>query len=224
MGTHERKEREKEHRREDILDAAQRVFFEKGLATATMDDIAEIAELSKGTLYLYYKSKEDLYLAVMMRGMQILLDMFSKITKSAESPAKMLIRLSDAYFAYFDSHRDYFRMMHFLQTPQFHKQVSEELMHSCSILNQDIWALANGILQRCIDGGILRKDINPTQVGLILWSSATALMLRLDSEHEVWTKIFNIDLAQTLRLSNSLLFDAICTEQGRRELASLSNS
>lgn len=60
MGTHERKEREREHRREDILDAAQHVFFEKGLPTATMDEIAEIAELSKGTLYLYYKSKEDL--------------------------------------------------------------------------------------------------------------------------------------------------------------------
>ena len=36
---------------------------------ATMDEIAEAAELSKGTLYLYYSSKEDLYLAVMMRGM-----------------------------------------------------------------------------------------------------------------------------------------------------------
>ena len=39
MGTHERKEREKEHRREEILDAAQTVFFEKGLAVATMDEI-----------------------------------------------------------------------------------------------------------------------------------------------------------------------------------------
>lgn len=224
MGTHERKEREREHRREDILDAAQHVFFEKGLPTATMDEIAEIAELSKGTLYLYYKSKEDLYLAVMMRGMQILLDMFSEVAKSAESPAKMLIRLGDAYLSYFNSHRDYFRMMHFLQTPQFHKQVSEELIHSCSTLNQRIWALANGILQRCIDEGILRKDLNPAQVGIILWSSATALMLRIDSEHDVWTRIFRIDLAQTLTLSNSLLFDAICTQQGRRELAALSNS
>ena len=60
MGTHERKEREKEHRREEILAAAQAVFFEKGLQNSTMDEIAERAELSKGTLYLYYKSKEDL--------------------------------------------------------------------------------------------------------------------------------------------------------------------
>ena len=57
MGIHERKEREKEHRRDEILNAAQKVFFEKGLQSATMDEIAEAAELSKGTLYLYYGSK-----------------------------------------------------------------------------------------------------------------------------------------------------------------------
>lgn len=67
MGIQERKEREKESRKEEIINAAQKIFFEKGLPAATMDEIAEAAELSKGTLYLYYKSKEDLYLAVTMR-------------------------------------------------------------------------------------------------------------------------------------------------------------
>ena len=44
MGITERKEREKEHRKEEIIDAAQKVFFEKGLLLTTMDEIAEIAE------------------------------------------------------------------------------------------------------------------------------------------------------------------------------------
>src|SRR5271157_4986746 len=123
LGIHERKEREKEQRRENILDAAQRVFFEKGLATATMDDIAETAELSKGTLYLYYKSKEDLYLTVLMRGMELLYDVFNEVATGAYSPPKMLSRLSEAYLDYFNKHRDYFRMMHYLLAPQFHKQV-----------------------------------------------------------------------------------------------------
>ena len=71
MGIAERKEREKEYRKESILDAAQKVFFEKGLHLSTMDEIAETAELAKGTLYLYYHSKEDLYLAVLLRGLSI---------------------------------------------------------------------------------------------------------------------------------------------------------
>jgi TetR/AcrR family transcriptional regulator len=224
LGIHERKEREKEQRREDILDAAQRVFFEKGLATATMDEIAETAELSKGTLYLYYKSKEDLYLTVTMRGMQLLYDLFNDVAKSTFAPAKMLTNLSEAYRMFFDSHRDYFRMMHYLQTPQFHKQISEEVKQSCSLLNQRIWDLVNGILQRCIDEGLLRSDLNPIQLGLILWSNSTSLMLRIDTEEGIWKDAFHVNLDETLNLSTSLLLDAICTEKGRIELKAVSNS
>jgi TetR/AcrR family transcriptional regulator len=224
LGIHERKEREKEQRREDILDAAQRVFFEKGLAAATMDDIAETAELSKGTLYLYYKSKEDLYLTVMMRGMQLLYDAFSEVANSASSPAQMLARLFDAYLSYFNNHRDFFRMMHYLQAPQFHKQVSEDVKQSCSVLNQRIWDLVNGMLQKCIDVDLLRKGLDPTELGLILWSSSTALMLRIDSEQAIWREAFRLDLLGTLKLSNDLLLDAICTQQGRLELKAVSNS
>ena len=50
LGVAERKEREKERRREDIVNAAAKVFFNKGVDHATMDDVAEAAELSKATL------------------------------------------------------------------------------------------------------------------------------------------------------------------------------
>ena len=224
MGIQERKEREKGHRREEILDAAQEVFFEKGLYVATMDEIAEKAELSKGTLYLYYKNKEDLYIAVMMRGMEILRDIFTEVSRSGESSAKMLVALADAYIGFFNNHREHFRMIHFLQTPQFHKQVTEEMKKSCGILNRQVWELVNGILQRCIDEGILRDTLNPAEIGIILWSSATALMLRIDSEYSIWKDTIQIDLLETLKLSNSLLFDAICTQEGRKTIAALATN
>ena len=224
MGILERKEREKEHRREEILDAAQHVFFEKGLYVATMDEIAEEAELSKGTLYPYYKSKEDLYLAVMMRGMEILRDMFTEVAQSGESAAKMLVALGNAYVSYFSTQREYFRMIHFLQTPQFHKQVTDDMKTSCGILNRHVWDPVNGILQRCIDEGVLRKDLNPVELGIILWSSATALLLRIDSEYLIWKESFHIDLTQTLKLSNNLLFDAMCTPDGRKAITALANT
>ena len=85
MGTAERREREKEQRRNDIIDAAERVFFNKGLENATMDDVAEHAELSKGTLYLYFKSKEELYLAIHLRGNLILKEMFEAAVKKPKT-------------------------------------------------------------------------------------------------------------------------------------------
>ena len=72
MGIAERKEREKQQRREEIMQAAEEVFFSKGFEKSTMDDVAEKAELSKGTLYLYFKSKEDLHMAVARKAINLL--------------------------------------------------------------------------------------------------------------------------------------------------------
>jgi hydroxymethylglutaryl-CoA reductase len=73
MGIQERKEREKERRRQQIMVAAKRVFTEKGFNKATMEDIAQEAELSPGTLYLYFKNKEELYASLSLRILQYLL-------------------------------------------------------------------------------------------------------------------------------------------------------
>ena len=72
MGIQERKEREKERRRQQIMVAAKRVFVEKGFAGATMEDIAREAELSAGTLYLYFKNKNELYASLTLRVLQYL--------------------------------------------------------------------------------------------------------------------------------------------------------
>jgi len=60
-----RKERERLVRRTEILHAARVIFAEKGLHETTLDEIAEKAELAKGTLYGYFESKEDLFFSVL---------------------------------------------------------------------------------------------------------------------------------------------------------------
>lgn len=223
LGIVERKEREKGHRREEILDAAQEVFFGRGLAAATMDEIAEKAELSKGTIYLYYKSKEDLYLGVMMRGIQILHDMLSAVIARNTSAPQTMAEVSQEFYRFFNTHRDYFRMLHFLQTPLLHKQASEEMRQSCDSLYNKIWEMVADVLRRGIREGTVRPDLNPVEILTILWSSATALLLRIDIQNELWHQRFKIDLKKTLELSNKLLFDSIFTEQGRTILADSSS-
>ncbi len=216
MGTQERKEREKEHRREEILDAAQRVFFDKGLQSSTMDEIAEAAELSKGTLYLYYKSKEDLYLAVMIRGMDLLYEMFSQVTSKVQNPIESIRAILGAYSRFFHQHRSYFRMFHFFQHPEFHRQVSEDMLASCSQSNTRVWALGVDIIRRGVDAGLLRSDISPEEVALLLWSNANAIMMRIDYEEDYWKKSFGIDLSLMLKKSNDLILEAVMTEKAKK--------
>jgi AcrR family transcriptional regulator len=221
MGIVERKEREKEHRKEEILDAAQKVFFERGLSMATMDEIADAAELSKGTLYLYYSSKEDLYLAVMMRGMQALHESYEQIINSNVSTVEKIIRCSDSYVGFFHSNRNFFRMFPFLQNPQFHKQVSEEMKESCGTGNQKMWTMVIDLLKKGMEEGSLRAELNPVEVGIIVWSSTTALLIRGDSEGQTWKTKLNIDFDHTVDVCNTLLMESILTERGRKEFHAL---
>ena len=81
MGIKERKEREKERRKQQIVVAAKKVFSNKGFNRATMDDIAKEAELSPGTLYLYFKNKEELYSSLSIRILQYLQIRVEQIVK-----------------------------------------------------------------------------------------------------------------------------------------------
>ena len=65
-----RREREKQQRRQDILEAAKKVFADDGFDNANLDDIAARCELSKGSLYYYFASKEELFLSVLEEGFQ----------------------------------------------------------------------------------------------------------------------------------------------------------
>lgn len=216
MGIQERKEREKGHRRDEILDAARSVFFEKGLQNSTMDEIADAAELSKGTLYLYYKSKEDLYLSVMMRGMGVLHDMFARSISQAPNPINALQRLGDTYYRFFLEHRNYYRMFHFYENPQFHKQVSEEMRTTCSNENQRLWDLVVTVIQKGMDDELIRNDLSSPEVAVLLWSAANAIMTRIESEQEFWKHRLSVDLEHVLLKSNDLLLEAIMTEKAKQ--------
>jgi TetR/AcrR family transcriptional regulator len=217
MGIQERKEREKENRREAIIDAAEKIFFEKGLMVATMDEIADLAELGKSTLYVYYRSKEDLYLAVLLRGTDIMYDMFSKALSTGEPTLKLIANLGEAYYEYFKLYRNYFRMFYFFENPQLHTQVSEEMQANCTAHNGRIWQLIIDLIQRGIDEGVLQRGLDPKQVAVILWSNSNGLMRQMDRTDDYWKKTMGIDLEEALRRSNSLLVEAMMTEKAKRE-------
>lgn len=212
MGIKERRERERDARREEIISAAERVFFEKGLAAATMDEVAEAAELSKGTLYLYYKTKEDLYLAVTMKGLDIMHDLFEKAVSTGEPSIQRIANLGEAYLEFFDKHRQFFRMLYFFESPQFHSQVSPEMLQVCTENDRRIWDLVLDPIKSALAEGLLRPELSPMEIGVMLWSNSNGLMRLIDRQGEYWKESLGIDLVGLLRKSNAFLMEAIMTK------------
>ena len=73
MGVAERKEREKEVLREQILAAAKTLFLEKGVEKTSIRNIADLIEYSPGSIYHYFKDKDEIFYALHQGGFQQLM-------------------------------------------------------------------------------------------------------------------------------------------------------
>jgi len=177
MGIQERKEREKERRRQQIIVAAKRVFSIKGLSKTTMEDIAKESELSPGTLYLYFKNKEELYASLSLRILQFLSIRVAQVIQAdATSPPERLDNLITAMYEVYE-----FDPMVIIN--MFHLQSSETLRNLSPALLQEINTLSKKALDHM--ASIFRDGMeqgyfiacHPIALADIFWSLFSGVIL-----------------------------------------------
>jgi AcrR family transcriptional regulator len=98
------------YRRDALLGAAIRVFGERGFDCATMERIAEEADVAKGTTYLYYDSKQSIYDAALSSGFAELDKRTREVIDRAPNFREAISAFMTARAEYFFEHRDFFRM------------------------------------------------------------------------------------------------------------------
>ncbi len=111
-----RKEREIEFKENLIVDAAEQLFTDKGFEETTMDDIAKQAEYTKPTLYKYFKSKEEIFLSVYLRGWYNSVELIFQAMKKEELGFGKLKAASIAYNEYFKEHPIYFSLLKYIHS------------------------------------------------------------------------------------------------------------
>lgn len=177
MTTRARREREKEERRQSILRAAREVFLEEGFHRATVDSIAERAEVSKGTVYLYFESKETLLAHLLLEGLDSLLGYL----KEAYAPQReldaeeRLRRLGWAYLQFFQREPLYFRFLMAVDRGRFRDTVSPETYHqvleaSLEGLNWVVRAIEQGVKEKRFDCCDVR------QAAATLWATLNGVL------------------------------------------------
>ena len=168
MGIIERKEREKERRRNAIIDAAEEVFFSKGVEDATMDEVAERAELSKGTLYLYFKNKNDLFHGIIARALEILYNTFKTEIEKEEKGIDKIRAIGRAYYGFYKNRPDYYSAMMHQDIQELDPEKSGENPNIavCQETGNEIFALISECVEVGIKDGTIRQDLDPAEV---LW-------------------------------------------------------
>lgn len=209
MTIRDRKVREKERRRNEIIDAAEKLFFSKGFGNTTVDDVAAEAELSKGTIYLYYKSKEELYIAIIMRGLTIFRSMMEKATASRKNG---LHKLYDIGIALYEFHIKY---PHYFEAVFYHGLVGLDLTHeselecACHAIGNDMLKIMVGVIVEGVKDGSIRVDIDPHKVALSLYGLASGLIRIVSLEEHELLKQHKVTSEELIKYSYELIMQSL---------------
>jgi AcrR family transcriptional regulator len=176
MGIAERKEREKQQRRKEILRAAEKVFHQKGFDRATMDDIADMAELSKGTLYLYFNSKENLHMAVARKAIHQLSGLTSEAVAQGGEVMELLLRMGQVCVRYADSNPDQMKAIMTLEGLEADElnmsdQEVQEMIYQESTVGTVLQVIERGVRE-----GVIRSDMPSLLIANTLWMSVLSVI------------------------------------------------
>ncbi|MCP4115004.1 MAG: TetR/AcrR family transcriptional regulator [Desulfobacteraceae bacterium] len=185
MGIQERKIREKEQRRRQIMQAAKLVFSAKGFNRATMEEIAGEAELSPGTLYLYFKNKEELHTSLSIDILKYLTSQIKEyVDKTDMSPEEKLDALRDAFINVYEFDAMVLINLFHLQSGETLKNLSGEVLQQIKQTSSDALGAITSIVQEGIDQGVF-IDRHPVALADILWATYSGVVLWVDSKRQL---------------------------------------
>lgn len=165
MGITERKEREREEMRELILQGAQKLFLENGYEKTSIRGIADTIEYSPATIYLYYKDKNELLLALHVKAFEKMMEEFAVVATVAD-PFERLTALGEQYIKFAVENPELYDLMFIMQAPiealACKDEVWEDGMKSFDFLRF--------VFAECVRAGYFRAELDVDTACLTIWS------------------------------------------------------
>lgn len=198
-----------EFNRGNILEAAKKLFEASGAAQTTMDDIAKEADYSKSTIYVYFRSKEEIYYSLIFDSMALLKANIQAIAAERKGFEDTYFAICDMLVRFQTEHPLYFEGM------SEEISVDEEDFARCPVL-RDIYAAGeetNGLLANIVrlgmESGYLRADLKPTPAILTLWASLCGVIRMAEQKEKYFNEKLGISKQDYLGYSFDMLLKCL---------------
>jgi len=188
MGIQERREREKLGRRNAIIEAARKLFLEKGIEHATMKEIAQEAELSKAALYLYFQNKEELTFELLHISLTKIQELIDSATERGQDGYSKLAAAAEEFRRMFREEPEYIYFS--LVMERYASSIANNLPSSQRSLEliMDIQDRLEELLREGIKDGSVRADLDPQKTAALILHMATSFMQRVSMMQESFLK------------------------------------
>ena len=218
MGVIERKEREKEQKKAMILEVAEEILLEKGLDQLNMAEVAERAEVSKGSLYLYFNNKTDLVLGICHKASNLMNDWTSKVLTEKKSGLEMVYQLGKNYLKFAIEHPEYYRVMRFLENYKHSDQAKNSIyLDLCRQNRQQGFRVMVRAIQIGMHDGSIHTMYNAEKLALLLVSTSHGVVnmayMHENSQHFELLDHVGIDLETMFTCYMKLIGNGIKADQ-----------
>ncbi len=164
-------ERRKESRPAELIEAALELFVERGYAATRLEDIAAHAGVSKGTLYLYFASKEELFKALVRQSIVPLIETFGQGIAQSDAPSSELLRL--CFFGWWSK-------IGATRLSGISKMIVAEARNfpdMARFFQKEVVTPGSRVLAAILERGIARGEFRPidVEVAVNLWMAPIAL-------------------------------------------------
>ena len=164
-----------EFRIQSIQDAAMRVIARKGMAAATIAEIAEEAKVAKGTIYLYFRDRDELVEKTFEKAIGQLHARVGLAMAAGASFEEKLRGYISAKLAFFQDHRDFFRLFLSRRMPEGNPQQQRRQKRNCQTYRTRIeWMAAE--LRKAMERREIRK-MDPFRMALLVVEGSTAVVM-----------------------------------------------
>jgi AcrR family transcriptional regulator len=208
-----RRERERTARREAILDSAQELIAEEGYHGLRMDAVADAAELSKGTLYLYFGNKDALCAAVAIRLLDTLIPFIEAALKDTPTGLAAIRQLLLKYYEFTQENPHHFRFaLAWLSAGERMDDSTEEFQNYRGRVGHMLSLVVSAVQRGQADGSI-RAEVDPLPQALQLWTSFLGVVLvGLNKEAMAQRIPAPVDLDQLVPLHLDAMMRALASE------------
>jgi AcrR family transcriptional regulator len=170
----ERREEEKERRRAEIVDAAERLYAEVGWDAVTMDSVAKSARLSRALIYVYFQDKNDLLLAIAERALADLRNCFVAAAAAQDSGLDQVQAIGRAYVQF---QQDMPYRFDACSRFQAHQAAGQPTDDACAAAGDAVIAvIVEALMKGQADGSVRRNIGKPAQVCVMLWAFTHGLI------------------------------------------------
>lgn len=202
----DRKERDKQLRKADILKAAEYVFASKGYHEATIQGIAKEAQYGTGTVYLYFKDKNALYFSLLEEKIKSLAETVQKKIEDVKDARKKLELFVQESLIFFEQNQSFFHI-YMLEKSSIQLIVGKKASESFASIGY-ITDYLGGLIAAAQKQEVIRKDCDPSEVADILASIMGSMILN-------WTKAGS-KKARGLSDKASFIFDMFLNGVGKK--------